>query len=271
MTRYAIRGREQLPKNSALLTAAPYPSSRAPPRLRTRGRRDRHYRADVPPFTADSGHARTRLPRNGRARRFAIIVIENDAEGRQGADAVAPRFLSASLPGMVIIAHERGNCCAYNAGWRTALEQFPDLRAIAVIDDDEIADPDWLENLWEATRKFDADIVGGPQVPVFAQPSHERWAEHPVFAPPYRASGAVPALYSSGNLLVTRPRARRDGAALPRPEVQLHGRRRLGFPQPGGPARLPAGLVRRGEGARSNARAPCRAATGSAPAACATA
>jgi len=139
------------------------------------------------------------------ARRFAVIVIENDADGRQGADAVAPRLLSSSLQGMVIIAHERGNCCAYNAGWRTALEQFPNLKAVAVIDDDEIADPDWLENLSEATRKFNADIVGGPQVPVFAAPEHGLWAEHPVFAPPHSASGPVDALYSSGNLLVTRP------------------------------------------------------------------
>lgn len=135
---------------------------------------------------------------------FAIIVMENDAEARQGADAVAPRFLSDDLKGMVIIAHERGNCCAYNAGWQTALEQFPNLKAIAVIDDDEIADPSWLDNLYGAVQKFGADIVGGPQVPIFAQPSHARWADHPVFAPPYRTSGPVAALYSSGNLLVTR-------------------------------------------------------------------
>jgi GT2 family glycosyltransferase len=138
-------------------------------------------------------------------RRFAVIVMENDAEGRQGAEAVAPRLLSGALPGLAIIAHERGNCCAYNAGWQTALEQFPNLKAVAVIDDDEIADPDWLERLCEAAQAFGADIVGGPQVPVFAEPAHAHWAEHPVFAPPYRASGRVPALYSSGNLFVTRP------------------------------------------------------------------
>jgi hypothetical protein len=138
------------------------------------------------------------------SRRFAIVLIENDAEGRQGVEAAAPRFLDGSFGGMVIIAHERGNCCAYNAGWQTALERFPNLQAIAVIDDDEIADPEWLERLADAATTFGADIVGGPQVPIFAQSSHERWADHPVFAPPYRTSGPVPALYSSGNLFVTR-------------------------------------------------------------------
>src|SRR5690606_38831069 len=45
---------------------------------------------------------------------------------------------------------------------------------------------------------------GGPQVPVFAVPGQEAWADHPVFAPPYRESGRVKALYSSGNLLLRR-------------------------------------------------------------------
>ncbi|MEQ1953930.1 glycosyltransferase family 2 protein [Mesorhizobium yinganensis] len=137
-------------------------------------------------------------------RRFGVIVMENDAEGRQGVEAASPRFLSGSVEGLVIIAHDRGNCCAYNAGWLTALERFPNLKAVAVIDDDEIADPDWLQRLSEAATTFGADIVGGPQVPVFAQSSHQRWADHPVFAPPYRTSGLVPALYSSGNLFVSR-------------------------------------------------------------------
>jgi glycosyltransferase involved in cell wall biosynthesis len=150
-------------------------------------------------------------------RRFAIIVIENEAEDREGALAASPAFMSGSLQGLVIVAHERGNCCAYNAGWQTALEQFTNLRAIAVIDDDEIADPDWLERLADTAGELGADIVGGPQVPVFAEPSHARWARHPVFAPPYRQTGIVPALYSSGNLFVSR----RVLDAMERPYLDL--------------------------------------------------
>ncbi|TPK92979.1 MULTISPECIES: glycosyltransferase [unclassified Mesorhizobium] len=137
-------------------------------------------------------------------RRFAVIVMENDAEAREGAGAVLPLFEIGEMPGMAIIAHERGNCSAYNAGWQTAILQFPNFKHLLVIDDDEIAEPDWLERMCEAAESLQADIVGGPQVPVFADPSHARWAEHPVFAPPYRETGRVPALYSSGNLLVGR-------------------------------------------------------------------
>ncbi|TPI14274.1 glycosyltransferase [Mesorhizobium sp. B4-1-1] len=137
-------------------------------------------------------------------RRFAVIVMENEAEAREGASAVLPLFESGDMPGIVIIAHERGNCSAYNAGWQTAILQFPNFKHLLVIDDDEIAEPDWLERMCHAAESLGADIVGGPQVPVFADPSHSRWAEHPVFAPPYRETGRVPALYSSGNLLVGR-------------------------------------------------------------------
>jgi GT2 family glycosyltransferase len=137
-------------------------------------------------------------------RRFAVIVMENETEQREGATAVLPLFESGAMSGMVIIAHERGNCSAYNAGWQTAILQFPNFKHLLVIDDDEIAEPDWLERMCKAAETLQADIVGGPQLPVFADASHARWAEHPVFAPPYRETGRVPALYSSGNLLVGR-------------------------------------------------------------------
>ncbi|RWA97423.1 glycosyltransferase [Mesorhizobium sp.] len=137
-------------------------------------------------------------------RRFAIIVIENEAEARAGARAALPLFEGGDIPGMVIVAHERGNCSAYNAGWQTAILHFPDVSHLLVIDDDEIADPQWLERMCHAAETLGADIVGGPQMPVFANAAHASWAEHPVFAPPYRQTGRVPALYSSGNLLVGR-------------------------------------------------------------------
>lgn len=137
-------------------------------------------------------------------RPFAVIVIENEAEARAGAQASLPLFERGEIPGMVIIAHQRGNCSAYNAGWQAAILHFPNFRHLLVIDDDEIADPHWLERMCGAAESLGADIVGGPQVPDFADPAHARWAEHPVFAPPYRKTGLVPALYSSGNLLVGR-------------------------------------------------------------------
>lgn len=138
-------------------------------------------------------------------RRFALIVMENEAEARAGAQAAAPLFESGHLSGLVIIAHERGNCSAYNAGWKTALRHFPNFRHLLVIDDDETADGLWLERMCRTAETLEADIIGGPQVPVFEAPAQEKWARHPVFAPPHTQSGRVRALYSSGNLLISRP------------------------------------------------------------------
>ena len=135
-------------------------------------------------------------------RPFAVIVMENEVEDRQGAAAAAPFFKTGGLHGLVIVAHQRGNCSAYNAGWLTAVEQFPLLQHLLVMDDDEQARPDWLERMCSLSEQLDADIVGGPQIPVFADRSQGRWALHPVFAPPYAGSGTVPSLYSSGNLLI---------------------------------------------------------------------
>lgn len=139
------------------------------------------------------------------ARRFAVITIENDAEKAEGAASAAPLFERGEIDGLLIVAHERGNCSAYNAGWQTALLQFPHFRYLLVIDDDETADPDWLEAMCSTAERLGADIVGGPQIPEFGDAGLQRtWERHPVFAPPYAETGPVRALYSSGNLLLSR-------------------------------------------------------------------
>lgn len=138
------------------------------------------------------------------SRSFAVIVVENEAEQREGLVAASPLFRDGEIPGLCIVAHERGNCCAYNAGWATALTTFPRLRFLLSIDDDELAEPFWLERMCGAAEQLQADIVGGPQLPVFDRPEHARWARHPVFSPPHARTGRVEALYSSGNLLLRR-------------------------------------------------------------------
>lgn len=136
--------------------------------------------------------------------RLATIVIENEAEERAGATAAAPKFAEGTYRGLVIVAHQRGNCHAYNAGWFTALTRFTNLRHLAVIDDDEIAPTGWIAGLSATSKMHDAALVGGPQWPVFGGEPNRRWTSHPVFVPHYRDTGPVPALYSSGNLLIRR-------------------------------------------------------------------
>ena len=62
-------------------------------------------------------------------------------------------------------------------GAKRRLQNFPGISWVAVIDDDEIADPEWLERMCAASERFGADIVGGPQMPVFPDNSDKRFTE----------------------------------------------------------------------------------------------
>lgn len=134
---------------------------------------------------------------------YAIVVMDNFTDNTDGADAARQVLENENLPAVVIQAHRRGNCSAYNAGFYTALKTYPNARWIQIIDDDELAHPDWLDLQAETINRLKADFCGAPQFPVFEGGAHQYWSNHPVFQPPYAASGVVPILYSSGNVLIS--------------------------------------------------------------------
>src|ERR1700736_6676177 len=58
-------------------------------------------------------------------RRFAVVMVENDASAT-GSVAVATEFLRAGkFPGLCIVEPRQGNCHAINAAFETALATFP--------------------------------------------------------------------------------------------------------------------------------------------------
>ena len=72
-------------------------------------------------------------------RRFAVVIVENDAAGC-GSVPVAAEFLQAGqFPGLCVIEPRQGNCHAINAAFETALATFPAAGHFLMIDDDEIA------------------------------------------------------------------------------------------------------------------------------------
>ncbi|WP_368737235.1 glycosyltransferase, partial [Acinetobacter baumannii] len=86
-----------------------------------------------------------------------------------------------------------------NAAFETALGTFPNARNFLMIDDDEVASPDWLERMLHAAETSGADIVGGPVWPNFDDKQKGDLERHPAFAPAYLASGPVPVIYGCGN------------------------------------------------------------------------
>ncbi|WP_062111333.1 glycosyltransferase family 2 protein [Aureimonas sp. AU40] len=145
---------------------------------------------------------------------FAVILVENDAEGRAGLDAARPLFESGALPGAIVMAQARGNCAAYNAGFAVAARLFPQLRIALIVDDDEAAEPGWIAAHGAALDRLGVDITGGPQIPVFEDESKRALAAHPVFRAPFEASGPIGVLVSSGNVAIRADVLRRMGEPL---------------------------------------------------------
>jgi GT2 family glycosyltransferase len=138
-------------------------------------------------------------------RRFAVVIVENDALAC-GSVPVATEFLAAGkIPGVCMVEPRQGNCHAINAAFETALATFPAATSFLMIDDDEIASPDWLELMVAAAEATGADLVGGPVQPNFDDRMKHGLRRHPAFAPAYDASGPVPTIYGCGNCLITRP------------------------------------------------------------------
>lgn len=138
------------------------------------------------------------------ARRFAVVIIENDAVGCASA-CVARQFLdTGKLAGLCLIEPRQGNCYAINAAFETALATFPDASSLLMIDDDEIASSDWLEQMVASAETSGADIVGGPVQPHFDNAHKRGLRRHPAFRPAYDVSGPVSMIYGCGNCLITR-------------------------------------------------------------------
>jgi GT2 family glycosyltransferase len=139
------------------------------------------------------------------ARRFAVVIVENDAVGRESVP-VAAEFLEAGrFSGLCVAEPRQGNCHAINAAFETALASFPSATHFLMIDDDEVASADWLERMVRACETTGADLVGGPVLQNFDDEMKRGLQRHPAFRPAYEISGPVPVIYGCGNCLITRP------------------------------------------------------------------
>ncbi len=137
-------------------------------------------------------------------RRFAVVMVENDAAAC-GSVPVATEFLRAGrFPGLCVVEPRQGNCHAINAAFETALANFPAATDFLMIDDDEVATPDWLERMVQAAERTGADVVGAPVLQRFDDALKRGLQRHPAFLPTYDRSGPVPIIYGCGNCLIKR-------------------------------------------------------------------
>jgi GT2 family glycosyltransferase len=137
-------------------------------------------------------------------RRFAVVVVDNDAAKCQGVPVASEFLHSGQLQGLCVVEPRQGNCQAINAAFETALATFPAAIHLLMIDDDEVASLNWVERLVGAAEATGADLVGGPVLPNFDDDSKRVLRRHPAFCPAYDASGPVPVIYGCGNCLIRR-------------------------------------------------------------------
>jgi GT2 family glycosyltransferase len=137
-------------------------------------------------------------------RRFAVVVVDNDAAKCQSVPVAAELLHSGQLQGLCVVEPRQGNCQAVNAAFETALATFPAAMHFLMIDDDEIASLNWVERMVGAAETTGADLVGGPVLPNFDDDSKRALRRHPAFCPAYDTSGPVPLIYGCGNCLVER-------------------------------------------------------------------
>ncbi len=120
---------------------------------------------------------------------IAVLVADNDAEGRAGfalAGAMAPSF---RFPLRAVIAPRRGIAQVRNTLIEEALQDMP--RFLAMIDDDEWPEPNWLDGFLRVAEKTGAGVLQGSIL-----------FHHPAQADIVRVSGPIAMLQGAGNLLI---------------------------------------------------------------------
>ena len=123
---------------------------------------------------------------------ISVIVADNDAVAHQGFDLCARLAASYRWPLKAVIEETRGIAQVRNRLVIEALKS--DAQYVAMIDDDEWPDENWIEELMLAQRSFNADAVQGSVLFTASGP-----------VPDIRhASGPVAMLEGAGNLLLSR-------------------------------------------------------------------
>lgn len=156
--------------------------------------------------------------------RITIIIADNDAQLHHGLDrARTIESDSYRWPLRLRVVCERGISHTRNALIEAFLED-PSLEYLAMLDDDEVADPDWLDELLRICIQSGADIVGSRldrrlegRIPV--------WASVVPYLNSKRRgrSGLIDIVDSTGSILFTRASLARAARPVFDPAFGLTG------------------------------------------------
>jgi hypothetical protein len=136
-------------------------------------------------------------------REVTVIVADNDAEKREG--VAAAEMLQAQgyrWPLQLLTVATPGIPQVRNVLVQAAL-RLPDIRFVAMLDDDEAADPHWLHAMLACQAATRADVVGGAVLREMEGEIAPWAARHPLLQRKSRsASGVVDLIDSTANVLI---------------------------------------------------------------------
>lgn len=133
----------------------------------------------------------------GPAPQVRVVVVDNDADG--SARAVCDEARSWLRHPLCYVVEKRlGIPSARNAAVAAAL----DSDWIAFVDDDEMPEPGWLDELLRAAALHGADVVTGPVAPRFQEPPPRWIAEGRFFESQPLPQGAPRETAYTNNVLV---------------------------------------------------------------------
>jgi glycosyltransferase involved in cell wall biosynthesis len=150
-----------------------------------------------------------------------VIVGDNDAAIHQGQDLCAQtRARGYRWPLECIVVAERGIAQNRNALVAAALEKSS-TEFLAMLDDDEWVEPDWLDALLETRSLFAADAIEGPVRGVHEDGSAAQ--DYAGVASHRGASGPVECIEGAGNVLIARSALERLSSPWFDPAFALSG------------------------------------------------
>ncbi len=149
----------------------------------------------------------------GAAADVRVIVIENEEDGpaKDVCDAARPAYRWAlewhvEPQRGISFARNRAVACAGDA-----------VDFVAFIDDDEMPEPNWLDELLRVQRECEADVVTGPVLRRFEGDEPPWVVRSRLFEMPRLPTGTVLSVARTGNVLVRRAALRAvDGPFDPR-------------------------------------------------------
>lgn len=128
-----------------------------------------------------------------------VVVVDNDTSEmvEQICQEIRPEFESKLIVG---VEAKRGITYARNKSISMA---SPDADLIAILDDDEIPDKSWLEELLLVQQQYDSDIVTGPVIPHFEDSQIPEWIiKGKFFEPPRYRTGERRSVAFTNNVMV---------------------------------------------------------------------